>query len=155
MVAEYPSRSKNACFQGQRSAHAVQWCTDYYSGAVSGPTLSPGSLGSAQAFQNPAGVLSCSAVIVTQGQSLLKKRDKTPRSQPRVGSKRCTSVEFIAQRPQQECWYTQNCSKTKILWTSIFMRTPEFERERSPGTRLSCTWAKLGLLTHVGGEVRA
>ena len=55
MVAEYPFRLKKACFQGQRSAHAVQWCTDYYSGAVSGPALSPGSLGSAQAFQNPGG----------------------------------------------------------------------------------------------------
>jgi hypothetical protein len=82
-----PLSVKNACFQGQRSAHAVQWCTDYYSGAVSGPALSPGSLGSAQAFQNPAGVLWCSAVTVTRGQSLLKKRDKTPRSQPWVGSK--------------------------------------------------------------------
>ena len=94
MVAEYPSRSKKACFQGQRSAHAVQCGADWCSGAVSGQALSPGSLGSAQAFQNPAGVLWCSAVTVTRGQSLLKKRDKTPRSQPWVGSKKCTRVEF-------------------------------------------------------------
>ena len=82
MVAEYPFRSKSACFQGQRSAHAVQRRHQSCSGAVSGPTLSPGSLGSAQAFQNPTGMLWCSAVTVTRGQSLLKKRDKTPRSQP-------------------------------------------------------------------------
>ena len=103
MVAGYPSRSKTAphtlylaqaCFQGQRSAHAIQWCTDCCSGAVSGPALSPGSLGSAQAFQNPTGMLWCSAVIVTRGQSLLKKRDKTPRSQPWEGSKICTRLEF-------------------------------------------------------------
>ena len=66
MVAEYPSRSKKACFQGQRSAHAVQCGADWCSGAVSGQALSPGSLGSAQAFQNPAGVLWCSAVTVTE-----------------------------------------------------------------------------------------
>lgn len=94
MVAEYPSRSKKACFQRTRSAHAMQCGADRCSGAVSGQALSPGSLGSAQAFQNPAGVLWCSAVTVTRGQSLLKKRDKTPRSQPWVGSKKCTSVEF-------------------------------------------------------------
>ena len=94
MVAGYPSRSKTACFQGQRSAHAVQWCTDCCSGAVSGPALSPGSLGSAQAFQNPTGMLWCSAVTVTRSQCQLKKRDKTPRSQPWVGSKKCTRVEF-------------------------------------------------------------
>ena len=56
MVAEYPFRSKSACFQGQRSAHAVQRRHQSCSGAVSGPTLSPGSLGSAQAFQNPTGM---------------------------------------------------------------------------------------------------
>ena len=66
MVAGYPSRSKTACFQGQRSAHAVQWCTDCCSRAVSGPALSPGSLGSAQAFQNPTGMPWCSAVTVSR-----------------------------------------------------------------------------------------
>ena len=89
-----PFSVKNACFQGQRSAHAVQCGADWCSGAVSGQAVSLGSLGSAQAFQNPAGVLWCSAVTVTRGQSLLKKRDKTPRSQPWVGSKKCTRVDF-------------------------------------------------------------
>ena len=33
MAAEYPSWSKKACFQRQRSAHAVQWGADWCSGA--------------------------------------------------------------------------------------------------------------------------
>ena len=49
----YPFRSKSACFQGQRSAHAVQQRYQSCVWAVNGPTLSPGPLGSTQAFQNP------------------------------------------------------------------------------------------------------
>ena len=108
MVAEYPSRSKTASAvsaRGQRSAHAVQCGADWCSGAVSGQASSPCSLGSTQAFQNLAGVLWCCAVTVTRGQSLLKKRDETPRSQPWVGSKKCTRVEFILRITLKQSFY--------------------------------------------------
>ena len=50
---------RRASFQGQRSAHAVQWCTDCCSWVVSGPELSPGSLVSAQAFQTTSRSCCC------------------------------------------------------------------------------------------------
>ena len=86
--------SRRACFQGQQSAKAVQRCTGYCSWAVNGLALSPGSLGSAQAFQTPSRRSQCSAAAVPPGQSFAKRLEKTLRGQQRVRAKKCTRVEF-------------------------------------------------------------
>jgi hypothetical protein len=93
-VAAIKFRSRRACFQGQQSAHAVQWCTYRCSWAVNGLALSPGSLGSAQAFQTPSRRSQCSAAAVPPGQSFAKRLEKTLRGQQRVRAKKCTRVEF-------------------------------------------------------------
>ena len=87
-------RSRRACFQGQQSAKAVQRCTGYCSWAVNGLALSPGSLGSAQAFQTPSRRSQCSAAAVPPGQSFAKRLEKTLRGQQRVKQKTCPRVEF-------------------------------------------------------------
>ncbi len=86
--------SRRACFQGQQSAKAVQRCTGYCSWAVNGLALSPGSLGSAQAFQTPSRRSQCSAAAVPPGQSFAKRLEKTLRGQQRERAKKCPGVEF-------------------------------------------------------------